>query len=64
MTNEVSNAVTDNMSEAVQTSVYDAYSPEYYNRRMQNGGLIDRHNMKITEIENGITVHDTAPLEI
>lgn len=64
MTNEVSNAVTDNMSEAVQTSVYDAYSPEYYNRRMQNGGLIDRGNMEITKIENGIAVHDTAPYDL
>lgn len=30
---------------------------------MQNGGLIDRGNTEITEIQNGIAVHDTAPLD-
>lgn len=63
MTNEVADAVKDNMSEAIQISVYDAYRPEYYNRRMQNGGLIDRDNMEVVEIQNGIAVHDTAPLD-
>lgn len=63
MTNEVADAVTENMAEAIQTSVYDAYSPQYYKRRMQNGGLIDRNNMDVTEIPNGIAVHDAASLD-
>ena len=63
MTNEVADAVTENMAEAVQTSVYDTYSPQYYKRRMKNGGLIDRNNMDVTEIQNGIAVHNTAPLD-
>lgn len=63
MTNEVADAVTENMAEAIQTSVYDAYSPQYYNRRMQNGGLIDRNNMEVTEIQNGISVHNATPLD-
>ena len=63
MTNEVVDTVKDNMAEAVQTSVYDAYSPEYYKRRMNNGGLSDTHNMEVTEIQNGISVHDAASLD-
>ncbi len=63
MTNEVADAVTENMAEAIQTSVYDAYSPQYYNRRMNNGGLSDTHNMEVSEIQNGISVHNAAPLD-
>lgn len=63
MENEVADAVKDNMAEAVQTSVYDAYNPMYYKRRMQNGGLIDKDNMEVTEIPNGIVVRDVAPLD-
>lgn len=63
MENEVADAVKDNMAEAVQTSVYDAYNPMYYKRRMQNGGLIDKDNMEVTEIPNGISVRDVVPLD-
>ena len=63
MVNEVADTVKDNMAEAVHTSVYDAYSPQYYNRRMNNGGLSDTHNMEVTEIKNGISVHNAAPLD-
>lgn len=63
MRNEVADTVKDNMSEAVHTSVYAAYTPEYYSRRMNNGGLSDIHNIRMTEIDNGISVHDAAPLD-
>lgn len=63
MVNEVADAVKDNMAEAVQTNVYDVYTPMYYKRRMQNGGLIDKDNMEVTEIPNGIYVRDVAPLD-
>lgn len=63
MVNEVADTVKDNMTEAVHTSVYDAYSPQYYNRRMNNGGLSDTQNMEATEIQNGISVHNAAPLD-
>lgn len=63
MVNEVADTVKDNMTEAVHTSVYDAYSPEYYNRRMNNGGLSDTQNMEVTKIQNGISVHNATPLD-
>lgn len=63
MVNEVADTVKDNMTEAVHTSVYDAYSPQYYNRRMNNGGLSDTQNMEVTEIQNGISVHNATPLD-
>ena len=55
MRNEVADTVETNMAKAIQTSVYSVYSPEYYNRRMNNGGLSDTHNMKVTEIQNGVS---------
>ena len=63
MTHEVADTVKDNMSEAVHKSVYDAYTPEYYSRRMNDGGLSDIHNIRMTEIENGISFRDFAPLD-
>ncbi len=63
MRNEVADTVKANMAEAIQTSVYSVYSPEYYNRRMNNGGLSDTHNMEVTEIQNGVSVHNAAPLD-
>ena len=63
MTNEVADAVKDNMAEAIRTSVYAAYSPQYYKRRMNNGGLSDVRNMEVSEIQNSIVVHDAAPLD-
>ena len=63
MTDEVAETVKENMAESIQETVYDAYTPEYYTRRMQNGGLIDKDNMDVTEIPNGISVRDVAPLD-
>ena len=63
MENEVAETVKDNMHEAIQTSVYDMYSPTYYTRRYDNGGLGDINKMDVTPITNGIEVKDNAPLD-
>ena len=63
MVDEVAETVKENMAESIQETVYDSYTPEYYTRRMQNGGLIDQSNMEVTEIPNGISVRDVAPLD-
>jgi len=63
MTDEVAETVKENVAESIQETVYDAYTPEYYTRRMQNGGLIDKDNMDVTEIPNGISIRDIAPLD-
>ena len=63
MTDEVAETVKENMAESIQETVYDAYVPMQYKRRMQNGGLIDQSNMEVTEIPNGISVRDVAPLD-
>lgn len=63
MTNEVAETIKDNMTESIQETVYNAYAPKYYSRRMQNGGLIDKSYMEVTEIPNGISVRDVAPLD-
>ena len=63
MEDEVAETVKDNMHEAIQTSVYDMYSPTYYHRRYDNGGLGDINKMDVTPIEKGIEIKDNAPLD-
>ena len=63
MVDEVAETVKENMAESIQEKVYDAYDPQHYTRRMQNGGLIDKNNMEVTEIPDGISVRDVAPLD-
>ena len=61
--NEVSEKVKDNMTSAINKTVYAAYTPEYYDRRMGNGGLIDKGNMEANIFGNALTVHNIAPLD-
>lgn len=63
MIDEVAETVKENMAESIQETVYDSYDPQHYTRRMQNGGLIDKDNMEVTKIPNGISVRDVAPLD-
>lgn len=63
MVNEVADEVKDEMVNAVETSVYRVYDPVQYTRRYGNGGLGARENMQVTEIPNGISVRDIAPLD-
>lgn len=63
MVNEVADEVKDEMVTAVETSVYRVYDPVQYSRRYGNGGLGARENMQVTEISNGISVRDIAPLD-
>lgn len=63
MVNEVADEVKDEMVTAVETSVYRVYDPVQYSRRYGNGGLGARENMQVTEIPNGISVRDIAPLD-
>ena len=62
MQKEVAKAAKKNMKKAVGTAVYDKYTPLYYNRRKDNGGLSDINNMTSLPIENGIMLIDNAPL--
>lgn len=63
MMNEVADEVKDEMVNAVDTSVYRVYDPVQYSRRYGNGGLGARENMQVTEIPDGISVRDIAPLD-
>lgn len=63
MTDEVAETVKENMAETIQANVYNAYMPQYYNRRFEDGGLLDQNNMEVTEIPDGISVRDVAPLD-
>ena len=61
--NEVAETVKENMKTAIDENVYNAYTPEYYHRRMENGGLADKDNMEATISGNVLTVRDVAPLD-
>lgn len=61
--NEVAETVKENMKAAVDENVYDVFTPEFYNRRMENGGLTDSNNLQATISENVLTVRDVAPLD-
>ncbi len=60
---DVAETVKDHMSDTIQQNVYDAYSPMYYKRRGEQGGLIDKRNMEATVNNDTLTVRDIAPLD-
>lgn len=60
---EVAETVKDHMSETIQLNVYNTYSPMYYERRGEQGGLIDKRNMEATVNGDTLTVKDIAPLD-
>ena len=60
---EVAETVKENMKAAIDENVYNAYTPEYYHRRMENGGLADKDNMEATISGNVLMVRDVAPLD-
>ena len=61
--NEVAETVKENMKAAIDENVYDVFTPEFYNRRMENGGLADKDNMEATISGNVLMVRDVAPLD-
>ena len=60
---DVADEVKNTMSQAVQTSVYDVYSPLRYTRREYNGGLIDPYNFESSVKGNTLTVTNNTPLD-
>ncbi len=63
MKNEVADAVTENLSKAVEHTVYETYEPKYYHRRLGNDGLSDTNNMTVTEVPDGIIITNDTPLD-
>lgn len=63
LNNEVADAAKENMVEAIQTTVYDAYNPAHYERRLKNGGLLCSDFIDVQPIEDGIFLRNFAPLD-
>lgn len=61
--NEVAETVKENMKAAIDKSVYNAFTPEFYKRRMEKGGLADSNNIQVNVSGNVLTVRDIAPLD-
>lgn len=54
--------IRDELTNQIQKNVYDAYDPVVYQRRGENGGLIDKDNF-VTEFNEdncSVYVHDDA----
>lgn len=65
LTGEVYNAASQAILEAVQSEVYDEYAPKVYERRKDDGGLLDAENISF-ELDAGemqLTVRNEAPRE-
>lgn len=62
MVDEVADAVVDTMKAEIQNTVYGVYQPKVYNRRFGNGGLLDKDNIKVTPVKNGIEVKNVTPV--
>jgi hypothetical protein len=62
LVNEVT-AVTKKVEQKnIQATVYDAYDPIVYERRMHQGGLIDERNMEVKVIgSDTIEIKNTTP---
>ena len=54
LVNEVAQVVKSTESKAVKDTVYDAYSPRYYVRRGNHGGLSDESNLRAELLDDGI----------
>lgn len=61
--NEVADTAKSHMQEAIQADVYDIYTPEHYERRLENGGLLDSNNIEATVSGDTLTIRDIAPLD-
>lgn len=62
MVDEVADAVVDTMKAEIQNTVYGVYQPHVYNRRFDNGGLLDENNIKVTPVKNEIEVKNVTPV--
>lgn len=60
---DVADIVKENMAEEIQTNVYNAYHPMFYERRGTQGGLGDKSNMEAKVEETALTVKNTTPLD-
>ncbi|MEK4025518.1 hypothetical protein [Sporosarcina sp. FSL W7-1283] len=47
---EIERILVDAMVESVWMNVYDAYEPQQYNRREDEGGLADERNYEVTSV--------------
>lgn len=63
MMNEVAETVKDEMQTAIQRTVYDAYTPKQYSRRLSDGGMLDSKNIQTMSDGHTLTVKNIAPLD-
>ncbi len=63
MQNEVAETVKEEMQAAIQSTVYDAYTPKQYSRRLSDGGMLDGKNIQTMSDGHTLTVKNIAPLD-
>ena len=61
--NEVAETVKEEMQTTIQRTVYDAYTPKQYSRRLSDGGMLDGKNIQTMSDGHTLTVKNIAPLD-
>lgn len=56
---EVSDVIRQFIVDAAYENVYEAYEPEFYNRRNGNGGILDKDSITVEVIGNELIAMDT-----
>lgn len=63
LANEVADYVEDKLKQHVKDDVYNSYIPYMYERRKENGGLLDDNNISHTVKNKTLTVYERAPVD-
>lgn len=58
--NEVANYTTNKLKEHIQKDVYDTYNPVMYERRKEDGGLMDDGNIRKVYRAGKLDVYEEA----
>ena len=61
--NEIASHVKSKLKSHVEKDVYATYSPVEYDRREENGGLVDDKNIKHKVKNRTLYVYEEAPIE-
>ena len=60
VTRPVAEKMRETMRDMIEEKVYNSYSPKVYERRGENGGLLDSHNNIATVNQNHIIIENIA----
>lgn len=63
LNNEIAEYVESKLKDHIDKDVYSTYTPVLYDRRKEDGGLMDEANIRKTVRSQELNVYEEAPLE-